>query len=70
MVIERGTVFRGNKNGREVKILSANAIQVRYRDLKYGTVFAVGRELFERLDITRVFTPSDDDLLGIDRNRQ
>lgn len=53
MEIERGMVFRGNKNGREVQILSANEIQVQYKDLKYGTVFMVGRELFERLDITR-----------------
>lgn len=54
MVIKEGMVFRGNKNGREVKILSANEIQVTYRDLKYGTVFTVGRALFERSDITLV----------------
>ena len=54
MDITRGMVFRGNRNGREVQILSANEVQVVYRDLKYGTVFTVGRLLFENLDITRV----------------
>ena len=52
--IERDMIFRGNRNGREVQILSANEVQVVYRDLKYGTVFTVGRLLFENLDITRV----------------
>lgn len=54
MVIDKGMVFRGNKNGREVKILSANSMQVVYKDLKYGTVFTVGRRMFENLDITKV----------------
>lgn len=54
MDIERDMIFRGNKNGREVQILSANEVEVVYRDLKYGTIFTVGRSLFENLDITRV----------------
>lgn len=54
MDITRDMIFRGNRNGREVQILSANEVQVVYRDLKYGTVFTVGRSLFENLDITRV----------------
>ena len=51
MEISKGMKFRGKKNGRDVLILDATAISVRYRDLKYGTVFNVGRELFEHCDI-------------------
>lgn len=53
MELERGMIFVGSLNGREVQILSANSLQVQYRDIKYGTVFTVGRELFEHLLITR-----------------
>lgn len=54
MQIERGMIFRGKMNGREVKILSVDSIQVQYQDVKSMRVFMVGREMFEHLDISRV----------------
>lgn len=54
-------LFTGNKNGRIVKILNANAYTVTYRDTKYGTVFTLGRETFNRCDIREITeTPPDD----------
>lgn len=54
-------LFMGNKNGRIVKILNANAYTVTYRDTKYGTVFTLGRELFNRCDIREVIENPPDD---------
>ena len=59
--IKPGMLFMGNKNGRIVKILNANAYTVTYRDTKYGTVFTLGRETFNRCDIREITeTPPDD----------
>lgn len=54
MEIEKGMVFRGNRNDGEVRILSANEAQVQYQDIKTMRVFTVGRGMFERLDVIRV----------------
>lgn len=47
-------LFMGNQNGRILKITSATSCAVTYQDVKYGTVFTVGREMFERCDISEV----------------
>lgn len=54
-------LFMGNKNGRIVRIKSATACAVTYQDMKYGTVFTVGREMFERCDISAVTDNSPDE---------
>lgn len=54
MQIEPGMKFRGNKNGRVVEVIRLENGCVKYRDLKYGAVFSVGRATFEGCDITPV----------------
>lgn len=44
--------FRANKNGREIEIIRLENGCVKYRDLKYGAVFSIGRATFEKCDIT------------------
>lgn len=51
MSIEAGQVWRGAVSGREILILKTDEDAVQYRDLKYGTVFAVSRKAFERYDV-------------------
>lgn len=48
MTIEKGMIFRSTKSGREIEILKADGIEVRYRDLKYGTVFTFPRKSVEQ----------------------
>ena len=52
MQIEPGMKFRANKNGREIEINRLENGCVKYRDLKYGAVFSIGRATFEKCDIT------------------
>ena len=54
MEIEAGIKFRGNVNGAEIVILKADAQAVTYRSLQHGTVFTVGRKMFEHCDISLV----------------
>lgn len=54
MKIEKGMIFQELANGRKVKILEVSDFYVRYQDLKYMTVFTVGRALFEHLQIKEV----------------
>ena len=54
--IEPGMKFVSNRNGREILILKADNTNVTYRDLKYMTVFTVGRKLFERCDLSQSCT--------------
>lgn len=54
--IEPGMKFVGNRNGREILILKADNTNVTYQDLKYMTVFTVGRKLFERCDLSQSCT--------------
>lgn len=56
MEVKDGMKFRGNKNNREILVLRVTNTDVQYQDLEYKTVFAVGRELFERCDITEIPT--------------
>lgn len=56
MNIKAGEIFRGNENGRQIKILKADGNAVTYKDMKYSTVFTVGRKMFEHLDIAKVET--------------
>ena len=51
MEIKNGMHFVGNKNGREIVIINATPATVTYRDLEHGTVFTVGRAMFELCDI-------------------
>lgn len=51
--IEPGMKFVGNRNGREILILKADNTNVTYQDLKYKTVFTVGRKMFERCDLSQ-----------------
>lgn len=54
MEIEAGMKFRGNVNGAEVLILKADAQAVTYRSVQHGTVFTIGRNAFERCDVSLV----------------
>lgn len=54
MQIEPGMKFRANKNGREIKIIRLENGCVKYRDVKYGAVFSIGRATFEKCDITPI----------------
>lgn len=54
--IEPGMKFVSNRNGREILILKADNTNVTYQDLKYMTVFTVGRKLFERCDLSQSCT--------------
>lgn len=55
MKIEPGMKFRANKNGRVIEIIRLENGCVKYRDLKYGAVFSVGRVTFEGCDITPIW---------------
>ena len=44
--------FKANKNGRMIEVIRLENGCVKYRDLKYGAVFSVGRATFEGCDIT------------------
>lgn len=54
MQIELGMKFRANKNGRDIEVIRLENGNVKYRDLKYGTVFTLGRKTFEMCDITPI----------------
>lgn len=54
MEIKKGMKFRGNKNGREIEILKVADHAIIYKDLKYGTVFTLGRKTFEHCDLTKI----------------
>lgn len=54
MEIEKGMKFRSNKNEREIEILKVEDHTITYMDLKYGTIFAVGRKTFEHYYIQRI----------------
>lgn len=54
MQIEPGMKFRANKNGRVIEVIRLENGCVKYRDLKYGAVFTLGRATFERCDIMPV----------------
>lgn len=54
MQIEPRMKFRANKNGREIEIIRLENGCVKYRDLKYGAVFSIGRATFEKCDITPI----------------
>lgn len=56
MEIEVGMKFIGNVNGREIQVLRVDGVSVTYQDLKYMTVFTVGRKMFEHLDIREAET--------------
>lgn len=51
MKVERGMILRAKKNSRRIEILDASDWYVKYRDLKYSTVFKISRALFERSDL-------------------
>lgn len=56
MEIKPGMKFRGNVNDREILILRVSDHTVQYQDLKYKTVFTVGRKMFMHLDIKEIPT--------------
>lgn len=56
MDIKAGEIFKGNRSGRQIKILKVDENEVTYKELEYGTVFTVGRKMFEHLAITKVET--------------
>ncbi len=54
MKIEKGMIFQSPTNNRKIKILEASDCYVRYQDLKYMTVFTVGRKMFEHCQLKEV----------------
>lgn len=54
MNVEKGMVFQSPTNNRKIKILEASDSYVRYQDLKYMTVFTVGRKMFEHCKLKEV----------------
>lgn len=54
MEIKRGMYFRGNINGRIILIVNASKDYVTYKDMEHGTIFTVGRKMFEHCDLTRI----------------
>lgn len=54
MKIEKGMIFQSPTNNRKIKILEASDSYVRYQDLKYMTVFTVGRKMFEYCQLKEV----------------
>lgn len=56
MEIKAGMKFIGNVNGREIQVLRVDGVSVTYQDMKYMTVFTVGRNMFEHCDIKEAET--------------
>lgn len=55
MNVEKGMVFQSPTNNRKIKILEASDSYVRrLQDLKYMTVFTVGRKMFEHCQLKEV----------------
>lgn len=54
MQVKKGMRFIGNISGRKIEIIEAYTDIVKYRDLKYNTVFVVSRKAFEQCDITQI----------------
>lgn len=54
MKIEKGMIFQGLINNRKIKVLDVSDTYVRYQDLKYMTMFTVGRKMFEHCQIKEV----------------
>lgn len=54
MDIKPGMMFKGKINGRMIKILKADDVSVVYKDMQHGTVFSVGRKLFENCDLIAI----------------
>lgn len=54
MDIKRGMYFKGNINGKIIIIINASEKNVTYKDMERGTIFTVGRKMFEHCDLTRI----------------
>lgn len=54
MEIKSGMYFRGDMNGKTVRIINASDKLITFDDVDNGKIFTVGRSMFEHCYLTRL----------------
>lgn len=54
MEIKIGMYFKGDMNGKVIRIVNASDQAVTYADVETGKIFTVGRRMFEHCYLTKI----------------